>query len=99
MMRLNKKERFSGIRIFFAVIFLAFIMLPAGVNAEDGNNIGNYDSGEKVGEIYVSMENTTFPEVKHEEFRGTFLSGTYDLGKNDSCMTVLLKVLHEKGYS
>lgn len=98
-MRLNKKERFSGIRIFFAVIFLAFIMLPAGVNAEDGNNIGNYDSGEKVGEIYVSMENTTFPEVRHEEFRGTFLSGTYDLGKNDSCMTVLLKVLHEKGYS
>ena len=35
----------------------------------------------------------------HEEFRGTFLSGTYDLGKNDSCMTVLLKVLHEKSYS
>lgn len=55
-----------------------------------------YDSGTTVGTVTVSVENTTYSAAP---FTGTIVSGEYELGTNDSMMTVILKALEIGGYS
>lgn len=55
-----------------------------------------YDSGETVGQVNVIIENTTYDDAP---FTGTIADGWYDLGENDTMMTMVLKVLQSKGYS
>lgn len=55
----------------------------------------SYDSGTKVGTVTVSMENTTFADG---DFTGTIFTGRYDLGENDTMMTMVLKALEIGGY-
>ena len=49
-----------------------------------------YNSGAKVGTVTVTVENTTYSAAP---FTGTIVSGEYELGQNDSMMTVVLKAL------
>ena len=55
-----------------------------------------YDSGTTVGTVTVSVENTTYSAAP---FTGSIVSGEYELGSNDSMMTVILKALEIGGYS
>lgn len=55
-----------------------------------------YNSGKTVGTVTVSVENTTYSAAP---FTGTIVSGEYELGTNDSMMTVILKALEIGGYS
>ena len=55
-----------------------------------------YNSGAKVGTVTVTVENTTYSAAP---FTGTIVSGEYELGTNDSMMTVILKALEIGGYS
>lgn len=55
-----------------------------------------YDSGTTVGTVTVSVENTTYSAAP---FTGTIVSGEYELGTNDSMMTVILKALELGGYT
>ena len=55
----------------------------------------SFDSGTKVGTVTVSMENTTFADG---DFTGTIFTGRYDLGENDTMMTMVLKALEIRGY-
>ena len=55
-----------------------------------------YNSGTTVGTVTVSVENTTYSAAP---FTGTIVSGEYELGQNDSMMTVILKALEIGGYS
>ena len=56
----------------------------------------SYDSGKTVGQVHVIIENTTYDDAP---FTGTIADGWYDLGENDTMMTMVLKVLQSKGYS
>ena len=55
-----------------------------------------YNSGTIVGTVTVSVENTTYNAAP---FTGTIVSGEYELGQNDSMMTVVLKALELGGYT
>lgn len=55
-----------------------------------------YNSGTTVGTVTVSVENTTYSAAS---FNDTIVSGEYELGTNDSMMTVILKALEIGGYS
>lgn len=55
-----------------------------------------YNSGTIVGTVTVSVENTTYSAAP---FTGTIVSGEYELGQNDSMMTVVLKALELGGYT
>ncbi len=55
-----------------------------------------YNSGATVGTVTVSVENTTYSAAP---FTGTIVSGEYELGENDSMMTVVLKALELGGYT
>ena len=55
-----------------------------------------YNSGTTVGTVTVTVENTTYSAAP---FTGTIVSGEYELGTNDSMMTVILKALEIGGYS
>ena len=55
-----------------------------------------YSSGAKVGTVTVTVENTTYSAAP---FTGTIVSGEYELGQNDSMMTVVLKALELGGYT
>ena len=55
-----------------------------------------YNSGTIVGTVTVSVENTTYNAAS---FNDTIVSGEYELGTNDSMMTVILKALEIGGYS
>ena len=55
-----------------------------------------YNSGTTVGTVTVTVENTTYSAAP---FTGTIVSGEYELGQNDSMMTVILKALEIGGYS
>ena len=55
-----------------------------------------YNSGTIVGTVTVSVENTTYNAAP---FTGTIVSGEYELGENDSMMTVVLKALELGGYT
>ena len=55
-----------------------------------------YNSGAKVGTVTVTVENTTYSAAP---FTGTIVSGEYELGQNDSMMTVVLKALELGGYT
>ena len=56
----------------------------------------SFESGTKVGTVTVSVENTTFTGG---DFTGTILSGRYELGENDTMMTMVLKALEIGGYT
>lgn len=67
-----------------------------GVGSWDGTEEA-FDSGRQVGTVYVSVENTTFPGG---DFTGKFIEKTnYPIGENDSMMTVVLRALHDSGYT
>ena len=67
-----------------------------GVGGWDGTEEA-FDSGRQVGTVYVSVENTTFPGG---DFTGKFIEKTnYPIGENDSMMTVVLRALHDSGYT
>lgn len=55
-----------------------------------------YNSGTTVGTVTVSVENTTYSAAP---FTGTIVSGEYELGQNDSMMTMILKALELGGYT
>ena len=55
-----------------------------------------YNSGTTVGTVTVTVENTTYSAAP---FTGTIVSGEYELGENDSMMTVILKALELGGYT
>ena len=55
-----------------------------------------YNSGTTVGTVTVSVENTTYNAAP---FTGTIVSGEYELGQNDSMMTMILKALELGGYT
>ena len=55
-----------------------------------------YNSGTTVGTVTVTVENTTYSAAP---FTGTIVSGEYELGQNDSMMTVVLKALELGGYT
>ena len=54
------------------------------------------DYGKTVGQVYVSVENTTYPGGA---FTGTIVSGWYDLCEQDTMMTSILKALKTDGFS
>ena len=65
-------------------------------SAGSGDDEISYDSGDIVGQIYVSIENNTYSEG---DLTGTIVEGWYDLGENDSMMTMILKALELDGYN
>ena len=73
---------------------LSAMALAAG-NTEDVGKV-SYDSGETVGRVHVIMENTTYAQGAFYG-PGSIADGWYALGKNDSMMTVVLKVLESQG--
>ena len=74
----------------------AAIAAMAAVPVAEGQQTNSsYDSGATVGRVYVTIENTTYPNVLY----GTLAEGWYTLGEKDSMMTVILKVLEDKGYT
>lgn len=54
------------------------------------------DYGRTVGQVYVSVENTTYPGG---DFTGTILAGWYDLCEQDTMMTCILKALKTEGFT
>lgn len=56
----------------------------------------SYDSGTIIGTVSVSVENTTFTGG---DLTGTIVSGQYQLGQNDSVLTMVLKALEMNEYS
>ena len=62
-------------------------------------NTTHYNSGDTVGSVTVIVENTTWTAEKGAPITGTLVSGEYELGENDSMMTVVLKALEIGGYS
>ena len=56
----------------------------------------SYDSGTIIGTVSVSVENTTYDDGA---FTGTFISGLYPLGQNDTMLTMVLKALEMNEYS
>ena len=75
---------------------LSAMALAAG-NTENVGGV-RYDSGETVGRVHVIMENTTYAQGAFYG-PGSIADGWYTLGKNDSMMTVVLKVLESQGYT
>lgn len=75
---------------------LSAMALAAG-NTEDVGGV-RYDSGETVGRVHVIMENTTYAQGAFYG-PGSIADDWYALGKNDSMMTVVLKVLESQGYT
>ena len=75
---------------------LSAMALAAG-NTEDVGEV-SYDSGETVGRVHVIMENTTYAQGAFYG-TGSIADGWYTLGKNDSMMTVVLKVLESQDYT
>ena len=56
----------------------------------------SYDSGTIIGTVSVSVENTTFTG---SDLTGTLVSGQYQLGTNDTMLTMVLKALEMNEYS
>ena len=75
---------------------LSAMALAAG-GATDVGDVG-YDSGETVGRVHVTIENTTYAEGSFYG-PGSIVDGWYALGENDSMMTMVLKVLASNGYT
>ena len=57
-----------------------------------------YDSGDTVGSVYVTVENQTYRSGM-DHLDGVYVDGWYDLGENDTMMTVILKALRSSGYA
>ncbi|HQC35966.1 MAG TPA: hypothetical protein PL035_02655, partial [Bacillota bacterium] len=56
-----------------------------------------FDAGAKVGEVHVSVENTTFPGG---DFTGVFVNKEgYPIGENDTMMTTILRALYDDGFT
>ena len=75
------------------------IAAMAAVKASDSSGTTEnvtFDSGKTVGRVHVLIENRTFGGG---DFTGTIAEGWYELGKNDTMMTMVLKALQNKGYS
>ena len=53
----------------------------------------HYNSGDTVGSVTVTVENTTWKEKDGAPITGTLVSGEYALGENDSMMTMVLQAL------
>ena len=74
----------------------AAIAAMAAVDVAAGQQTNSsYDSGTTVGRVFVTIENTTWPDM----MSGTIAEGWYELGAKDSMMTVVLKVLEDNGYT
>ena len=56
----------------------------------------SYDSGTIIGTVSVYVENATFTG---SDLTGTLVSGQYQLGQNDSVLTMVLKALEMNEYS
>ena len=56
----------------------------------------SYDSGTIIGTVSVSVENTTYTAG---DLTGTLVSGQYQLGTNDTMLTMVLKALEMNEYS
>lgn len=56
----------------------------------------SYDSGTIIGTVSVSVENTTYTAG---DLTGTLVSGQYQLGVNDTMLTMVLKALEMNEYS
>ena len=75
----------------------AAIAAMAAVPVAAGQQINSsFDSGATVGQVYVTIENTTFNDTP---LAGTLVEGWYPLGEKDTMMTVVLKVLEDSGYT
>lgn len=74
---------------------LSAMSLAAG-NTEEVSG-ADYDSGETVGRVHVTIENTTYSEGAFYG-PGSIADGWYALGENDSMMTMVLKILDSQGY-
>ena len=57
----------------------------------------HYDSGNTVGSVTVTVENTTWTTAD-APITGTLVSGEYALGANDSMMTMILQALELGGF-
>ena len=76
----------------------AAVTAMASVSTKDSTGIeSNFDSGKTVGRVHVIIENTTWAAGTFYG-EGAIADGWYDLGENDTMMTVVLKVLQSKGY-
>lgn len=58
----------------------------------------SFDSGKTVGKVHVIIENTTYADGPFYG-EGSIADGWYDLGENDTMMTMALKVLQSNGYA
>ena len=58
----------------------------------------HYNSGNTVGSVTVTVENTTWTTAD-APITGTLVSGEYALGANDSMMTMILQALELGGYT
>lgn len=61
-------------------------------------NTTHYNSGDTVGSVTVTVENTTWTTAD-APITGTLVSGEYALGENDSMMTMILQALELGGYT
>ena len=57
-----------------------------------------FDSGDTVGQVHVLIENQTFHSGL-KKLDGVYVDDWFDLGENDTMMTVVLKALRSKGYT
>ncbi len=76
----------------------AALAAMAAVKATDSSGTTEkvtFDSGKTVGRVHVLIENSTYDKT----FFGTIAEGWYELGENDTMMTMVLKALQNKGYS
>ena len=70
----------------------------ASVSTKDASvTQGSFDSGKTVGRVHVVIENTTWANGTFYG-EGSIADGWYDIGENDTMMTVVLKVLESKGF-
>ena len=73
-----------------------------GAEIKDWSQGDPFDAGEQVGTVTVSVANFTYDDGYYYRPAGEtpFLyKENYPLGKNDTVMTVILRALHEEGYT
>ena len=73
-----------------------------GAEIKDWSQGDPFDAGEQVGTVTVSVANFTYDDGYYYRKAGEtpFLyKENYPLGENDSVMTVILRALHEEGYT
>ena len=80
------------------VALAAMASVPRKASGDEQKPQVNFDSGATVGQIHVLIENQTW-DSNLNKLDGVYVNDWFDLGENDTMMTVVLKALRSKGYT